>query len=276
MNIPPIDDIVAQTTVSVWDVVLAALTLLVAWIVSIFARRGVIALTQRLNGISDGAAILIARIVRYAVVLTGVGVALVFLGASIQPLVAVALIVAAVVFLALRGVSANFAAGVILQTRNPIRVGDDIEYEGYRGTVRELNGRSVILATRDGRTVHVPNASILDSPIVNHSTSGRGRSELRVRADAGLDGLDALAAAVREAIRSVGAALELPAPRVLLETAEPERLCLVVQFWHAPGADRPVTAAAVVAVANGLREEGITAVVTSEAPDPALTPPPPL
>ncbi len=276
MNIPPLDDLVARSTISVWDVVFAALTLLVAWILSVYARRGVIALTHRVKGFSPGVTILIARIVRYAVVLTGVGVALVFLGASIQPLVAVALIIAAVIFLALRGVSANFAAGVILQTRNPIKVGDDIEFDDHRGIVRELNGRSVILVAHDGLTVHVPNASILESPIVNHSSSGRRRSEFQIRAELRIGGLETLEILVRRAIHTVAAAIDEPQPRLLLATSEPARQCVVVQFWHAPGAERPATAAVLAAVAEQLDSEGIPAVVTSERPEPALIPPPAL
>ncbi|WP_366518579.1 mechanosensitive ion channel domain-containing protein [Herbiconiux sp.] len=62
-----------------------------------------------------------------------------------------------VVFLALRGVSANFTAGIILQTRHPINVGDDIEFDEFHGVVQELNGRSVVL------TVEGVEAVVLDA-----------------------------------------------------------------------------------------------------------------
>src|SRR6185312_3350029 len=180
-DISSLQDKLASDNISGWDLALAAGVILAAWIASVFAKKGVLAVLGRLEGISKGAAILTARIVRYVVLLAGIGVAFAFLGASIQPLIAVALIVVAVVFLALRGISANFAAGVVLQTRHPIKVGDEIEVDGYVGVVQELNGRSVVITTVDGRMVHVPNSQLLNQPLVNHSELGRRRSQINVR-----------------------------------------------------------------------------------------------
>jgi len=61
---------------------------------------------------------------KYFVLVLGIGIAISILGAPIQPVLAAAIIVAVVIVLALRGVADNFAAGVVLQSRKPIRVGD--------------------------------------------------------------------------------------------------------------------------------------------------------
>ena len=267
-------DVVDLQTISGWDIGLAIAVLIAAWIASIFAKKGMIALLGRLQGFSDGAAHLAARVVRYAVILVGLGIAFGFLGASIQPLIAVALVVAAVVLLALRGISANFAAGVVLQTRHPVNVGDEIEVDPYIGTIKELNGRSVVITTRDGRTVHVPNSQLLDQPLVNHSALGHQRSEISVRCHATVHDIDAVTETVTTAIAAVDGVHQSPSIRVLVIGVEPERLSVVARFWHDPIVGPVITSEVVRAAARALADTNSPAVVTSESTAPALIPPP--
>ena len=249
--------------------------MLIGWILSIYARKGVLAALRRLQGISEGAAILTARIVRYAVLLLGIGTAFAFLGAYIQPLLAVGLIVAAVIFLALRGISANFAAGVVLQTRHPLKVGDEIEAGDYIGRVRELNGRSVVITTRDGRTVHVPNSLLLEEPLVNHSEWGRRRSEVQVRFRA-TSTIEAVTDVVLTTLGTVAGLQPEHPPAVIVRTIEAERISVAVQFWHAPADDVAASSRVVAALGSALAAMGVEAVVTSDRPAEPLTPPPPL
>ncbi len=60
--------------------------------------------------------------------------------------------------------------------------------------MQELNGRSVILTTVDGRTVHVPNAALLTGVLVNDSRHGARRSDvdIRIARSTGLDLDDAV------------------------------------------------------------------------------------
>ncbi|WP_162238694.1 mechanosensitive ion channel family protein [Microbacterium sp. Leaf161] len=207
------------------------------------------------------------------ILLAGVGVAFAFLGASVQPLIAIGLIVAAVVVLALRGISANFAAGVVLQTRHPIKVGDEIEVDDYVGTVRELNGRSVVIITRDGRTVHVPNATLLENLLVNHSELGQRRSDILVRSRAGASQLDEITELVTSSTAAVVGIRSAPPVTVLVQSAEPERLTLLVRFWHDPVAAPAISSPVVRAIADALAAAGVDAVVTSDIPAPPLVPP---
>lgn len=255
------------------DFALAAASILFAWILSIFARRGVLAVLRRLNGITEGAAILTARIVRYTIILLGVGVAFAFLGASIQPLVAIALIVVAVVFLALRGVSNNFAAGIILQTRHPLKVGDEIQSGDYVGTVKELNGRSVVLLTRDGRTVHVPNSDLLESALVNHSTLGRRRSDIFLRCRAGLDRIDEISSIAVDAAHSVEGVRRRESVQTLVTLVDAERVFMTVRFWHHPLAAPAITSPVIQAISAALAGAGIESVVTTAEHEPPLVPP---
>ena len=74
-------------------------------------------------------------------------------------LLAMTAVAVVVLILVLRGVADNFAAGVLIQSRQSVKIGEEIVVEGpdgtLRGVVQELNGRAVLLTTVDGRTVQV-------------------------------------------------------------------------------------------------------------------------
>ena len=150
-------------------VLLALVTIIGGWLLARIARRGMAALLSRLRGLSPATAGLVARITYYSVLLLAAGVAITFLGAPVEPLLTAALIVGVVVALALRGISDNFAAGIVLQTRRPIDIGDLISSDGRMGTVVDMNGRAVVLRTFDGLTVHLPNSSVLANALINYS-----------------------------------------------------------------------------------------------------------
>jgi small-conductance mechanosensitive channel len=206
-------------------------------------------------------------------VLLGVGVAFAFLGASVQPLLVIAIIVAAITFLALRGISDNFAAGMILQTRQPIKVGDEIEIQNNVGIVRELNGRSVILETWDGRVVHVPNVKFLQEALYNHSDIGHRRSDLQVRAHVPPERVADVIDVITTTSLAVTGVLTEPSTRVFVIAVGPGEATLLVRFWHRPLEGLSERSASVLAIGTALTDANIEAVVTSDLPDAPFSPP---
>ena len=163
---------VADPSVDGWDIALALIVLLLSWIVSRIAGRAVRSITNRVEGVPPDVVNLASRVVRTFVIVIGIGVALSTLGADIRPVLAAAIIVGIVMALALRGIAENWAAGVVIQTRRPLAVGDTVDLGEHSGTVLEVNGSAVVIETFDGAVVHVPNADTLANPIVNR-TAGR-------------------------------------------------------------------------------------------------------
>ena len=263
----------AASTISGWDVAIAILVVIVGWIVSIFAKRGVLTLMVRLRGISPDLASLVARLVKYAVLLVAVGVALGFLGASVQPLLTATIIAGIVIVLALRGIADNFAAGVVLQTRRPIKVGDEIQVGDYIGSVRELNGRAVVIRTLDGRTVHVPNQLLLQSPVVNHSEAGARRSTVQVRVALGSVPTDEVMRMLHDATQSAEGVHSREPTHVSTVALSPNRATFTVDFWHHPANARTVSSNVVRALGAATTEHNLAAVIQSDLPAPPLTPP---
>ncbi|WP_312168682.1 mechanosensitive ion channel family protein [Microbacterium sp.] len=260
-----------------WDLLIALAIVIAGWLLSRYARKGVLALLLRTPGITETVAHVASRICGYLLVLLGVGIGFAVLGANVQPLLAIVLLVAVVLALVLRGVADNFAAGVLIQARQPVKLGDEIRVEGpdglLVGTVTELNSRSVVLVTQDGRTAHVPNAKILGDSIINDSTHGARRSEVQVRVDRRSAAVDALLDEITAATTEVEGVHAREHVRALPVAVSPERLTVRVLFWHHPAHAVTVTADVVRALATSLEASGIRAAVTSESASAPLTPP---
>ncbi|MFO7723822.1 MAG: mechanosensitive ion channel [Bacteroidales bacterium] len=71
--------------------------------------------------------------------------------------------------MALSGTLQNFAGGVMLLIFKPYKVGDFIEFQGFTGTVKEMQIFHTILNTPDKKTIIIPNGGISTGALVNYS-----------------------------------------------------------------------------------------------------------
>lgn len=252
---------------------------LVTAIVARYAARATLGLGHRVQGIPDDLALQAARVVRYFVIILGAGIVLASLGAPIQPVLAATLLLLGAAFLMLRGIADNFGAGLVIQTRHPVRLGDFVESGGHHGHVSDLNSRSVVLATPDGRAVHIPNRQFMDTPLVNYSTRGAVRSEVEVRVaipathDASPGVAHDRAAALVSTAQGVHGVLSSPAPHVLLTAFDVERLTFTLRFWHHPDAGPRVSSHVTAAVHDDLSSAGTAAALIWPPPPPPITRP---
>lgn len=71
--------------------------------------------------------------------------------------------------MALQGTLQNFAGGVIILLMRPFKVGDYIECGNYKGYVKEIKIFHTIIRPFNGRIIIVPNASLSNSSLINHT-----------------------------------------------------------------------------------------------------------
>lgn len=102
----------------------------------------------------------------YALLLMVAIAALNKLGVETTPFVALVGASGLAVGLALQGALSNFAAGVMILSLRPFKIGSEIEIAGVVGTVQEIQMFSTIMETADGKTVIVPNGKITADKIV--------------------------------------------------------------------------------------------------------------
>lgn len=80
--------------------------------------------------------------------------------------------------LALQGSLSNFAAGVLIIILRPFGVGDWVEIAGEAGKVQSIRIFTTELRTGDNKCVVIPNSRVLESNIINHSSTGTRRIDL--------------------------------------------------------------------------------------------------
>ncbi len=89
--------------------------------------------------------------------------------------------------LAFQGTLSSIAAGVMLLSLRPFKVGDLITVAGFHGTVQAIGLFTVELDTFDLRRVVLPNNAVFGESIENHSHSPKRRVEVDVGCAYGAD-----------------------------------------------------------------------------------------
>lgn len=80
--------------------------------------------------------------------------------------------------LAMQGSLSNLAAGVLILVLRPFSAGDWVEMAGVAGSVKNIGIFTTELRTGDNKCVIIPNARVLESNIVNHSSTGERRVDM--------------------------------------------------------------------------------------------------
>ncbi len=186
---------------------------------------------ERRRGDLRGALVL-ARLVRLGVVGLALIYALAQVGVRIGPLVAAAGVGGVALAFAVKSIFENFLAGILLLLRRPFRPGDEIAALDFAGTVEDVNLRTVVLRTYDGRRVHLPNGNVLSSPIVNESAFPVRRSELLVGVAYAADVARA-ADELRRAAEQVPGVVADPPPEAYAFQFGASSVDLCLRFWHA-------------------------------------------
>lgn len=104
--------------------------------------------------------------------------ALTHLGLQTASLIAVLGAAGLAVGLALQGSLSNFAAGILILLLRPFNVDDFVEMAGTAGKVKSIRIFTTELRTGDNKCVIIPNSRVLDSNIVNYSSTGQRRVDL--------------------------------------------------------------------------------------------------
>ncbi|HWH28341.1 MAG TPA: mechanosensitive ion channel family protein [Mycobacteriales bacterium] len=159
---------------------------------------------------------------------------------------------------AFRDILENLLAGILLLFRAPFRMGDEVDVEGTRGTVVEVNLRETVVRTYEGRRVLIPNATVYKNQLVVQTGYDAVRTEGVVGIAYECDVEQARRVAL-EALHRTDAVLDTPPPSVLVGELGASTVDLHLFFWSAPQQRQVLLArdAALSAVKRGLDDAGI-------------------
>jgi small-conductance mechanosensitive channel len=218
--------------VGVTDLVIAGAIVviggLLAWVASRIARR----IARRNTGATHTAVAVAGIIASSMFVLLAASISLEVLGFGLGPILVLILVVV-IVLLLLRPMVTNLTSGLLLQVRGALEEGDLIKTNGVEGVIEEINARSVVIETNDGRRVHVPNTEVLDGTIENYTSIGRRRSTVEFIIDARNE-LDPVIAAVGRSLQETDHVLSEPPPLVLIDRLVASSVVMRCDVWHEP------------------------------------------
>lgn len=89
-------------------------------------------------------------------------------------------VIGIIIGLAIKDLTSNIFAGVMMIFNPSFMVGDFIEVGNYSGTVRTITLRMTMLVRSDGVLVNLPNTMFITMPVINYSATGERRVEISV------------------------------------------------------------------------------------------------
>lgn len=134
---------------------------------------------------------------------------------------------------AFRDVLQNFLAGILILLTEPFRIGDQIIFSGFEGTVEEIQTRATLLKTYDGRRVVIPNANLFTNAV----TINTAFPHRRMQYDVGIgvsDDIQRAKAAILEELARIDDVVKDPASQVLVVDLGDFSVKLRVFFWIKP------------------------------------------
>lgn len=211
----------------------AVAVLAIGWILSNWAKRVTVRALQR-SGVDPILVPFVAGLVHVVAISMVTVAAITTMGVGTASFVAVLGAAGLAVALAFQGTFSNFAAGVMLLTFRPFKVGDFVEVGGSSGSVKEIGIFTCLLTTPDNIQIRVPNSGVFGQTIKNFSASDTRRIDLVIGVGYG----DDLGVAVRTCMDVVSAdprVLADPAAVVAVSELGDSSVNLVVRPWVASG-----------------------------------------
>ena len=171
------------------------------------------------------------RLLHYAVLVVGFGVALQTIGISLTTVFAAGAVAAVAIGFALQNILQNFVSGVILLAERSITETDVLEVEGTVVRIRRMGARAAVAVTREDEELIIPNSILVQSTVKNLTLSDE---VYRVRARVGVSyGSDmaAVETVLEAAARSVKERAPSREPRIHLVDFGDSSVVWEVSIW---------------------------------------------
>ncbi|WIO74339.1 mechanosensitive ion channel [Porticoccaceae bacterium LTM1] len=178
-------------------------------------------------------------------------------GVEMTSLIAVMGAAGLAVGLALQGSLANFAGGVLILLFKPFKAGDEIEAQGYRGVVQEIQIFNTILLTRDNEKIVIPNGNLSNGCLKNIFCEPTRRVDMTF----GISYEDDLVKAkqvIADVLSADSQVLPEPTPDIFISAHADSSINILVRPWCASENYWKVYFGTMEAVKLAFDREGIT------------------
>lgn len=211
--------------------VLALLIVGVFWLVARSVRSVVRRIAQR-NHEQRALELVAGRLAQTFIIVVGVLIALTAAFPSFTPanLISTLGVGGVAIGFAFKDIFQNFLAGILILLTRPFRVGDQIIFQQYEGTVEEIETRATFLRMYDGRRVIIPNGDLYTSAV----TVNTAFAQRRMQYDVGIGYGDDIARArdvILGALRDEPSVAPDPKADVIVTALADSTVTLRARWW---------------------------------------------
>ena len=210
---------IAGEEINLYDILTVAAIVVATLLLSKMTRRA-IRRGFEMRGVRDEGTIgVVTRLVHFAFLLVGLGIAVESAGIDLAALFAAGAVFAVAIGFAVQNIVQNFVSGVILLLERVIKPGDVIELEGQLVKVHRMGIRATEVRTLNDEDMIVPNGSLVQSTAKNYTLHAE---DYRLRASVG--------ATYEADMKLVLETLEKTARALDFRTQEKEPVVLMTEF----------------------------------------------
>ncbi|HJN23796.1 MAG TPA: mechanosensitive ion channel [Rhodospirillales bacterium] len=216
------------------DIAGAIVLLVVGWTVAGWIRRVIRRTLDSVPVLDETLKPFIANFVRYAVLIFVLIAVLNQFGVQTTSIIAVLAATGLAIGLALQGMLANVASGVMLLFLRPFNVGENVEAGGIAGTVAEIGLFNTEIKSSAGPGLVVPNSKIWDGPITNFSRNPTRRFDIAVGIGYD-DDIDGAMALLKGLLTGDDRVLDEPEPLVVVQELGDSAVIINLRAWIRSG-----------------------------------------
>ena len=239
------------------EFVSAAIVLLFFWGAYRVTRRMLHVALRRAKIEPVLARLLVDNIYQFALMAIGIVMAADQMGFNVGAALAGLGVIGIAVGFAAQDTLSNIIAGFLILWDKPFHVRDWITIEGKYGEVVEITLRSTRVRTLDNTFVVVPNKTVLNATLVNHSKNGDTRVNIPLSI-AYKEDIAAARQALLGAVANIDHVLDDPAPTVVVDALGDSGVHLIIFAWiHDARLEKEVFFAGLEASKKALDEAGI-------------------
>jgi small conductance mechanosensitive channel len=131
---------------------------------------------------------------------------------------------------AFKDIFENFFSGILILMTRPFRIGDQIIYDKYEGTVEDIHIRATWLKTYDGRRVIIPNSDLFTHAVTVNTAFESRRFEYSFKVRNG-DSVARSKTAIERVLRETTDVLRDPKPTVVITAFDESSVVLKALWW---------------------------------------------
>src|SRR5687767_13821527 len=215
------------TPVSALSVLTALLVVFVAHLISRLLARS---LSKAFHH-HPGVGFTVGKITRWVGMVVGVLIALTTVGLNMSAVFAAMAVLLVGIGFGLQKMAENFISGLILLLERPLSIGDFIQVDAFKGTVKDIGLRATRIETEEGLMHLIPNGELITKTVTNYTLPSQN---VEITVQVGVS-YDVDLQMVRKVLLEIAAASPLlcktPAPEVRHQGFGDSSINLALEGW---------------------------------------------